>query len=307
MSRYKDMDPREQRIASLRRDGYLPVDVHGRPLVPLGNGPESQLARATHPIQEPRPVRVSKSLSVSDFRTLYTSTATANLAGWVLNTFATVAWRVDAQCSESFAAQCHDLLLGLMRAWFRDQRKKWPGLPFAAIWVKEVGRTLGLHSHFLVHVPHELRFDFRRWLERAAHRLVEAPNLNPFLLQEGRRLVHVSPNFDADTHEQWNVFRYMMKGLDPDALLMLRHDETHIKHLVREFGGVPVSSQGTVIGKRAGNTHDIGPAALRRMSRQFAIPPIWPESSLQGDALAYDDHFLKAGELGRQLASLPEI
>ncbi|WP_152569533.1 MULTISPECIES: hypothetical protein [Sphingomonas] len=307
MSRYKNLDPSEQRIASLRRDGYLPVDVFGRPRVPLGNGPESQLARATHPIQEPRLRTVSRGLTAKDFKLLYTSTAVANLSGWVLNTFATVAWRVDENCSETFAAQCHNDLLERMRAWFRDRRKSHPNLPYAAIWVKEVGRKLGLHSHFLLHVPYELRFDFRRWLERAAHKLIEAPDINPFKEDGTRRLVHVSPNFDADVAEQWNVFRYLVKGLEPSALLTLRHEEKHIKHLVREFAGIAISDQGRVMGKRCGNTHDVGPAALTALKQRFGTPVIWPEHSLQGDELGFDDRFIRAGHIGRHLGSLPEI
>jgi hypothetical protein len=249
-------------------------------------------------------VKKSSTITPDEFRRAFTAVATANLMGWVLNSFVTVSWRLGGISTDALAADCHDGLLGLMRCWFRDRRRGTACPRFAAIWVKEVGRTLGMHSHLLVHVPHTLRFEFRTWLVRAVHKIVEAPDILSSPERQGGRLVHVSANFDRETRDQWNVFRYLMKGLDPEAVLMFTTDRAHVRHLAREFGGIDSRPQGVIFGKRVGNSTDIGPSALRRLSCQSVVPAIWPKGAFEGEGLAYDDRFLRAGELCQDLNSL---
>lgn len=298
--RFRDLSPADQKIRSLRRDGYLPVDRNGRLRVPLGTGPESQLVLATFPIQERRPPKPTAFISSPKIKSAWLAGAAANYNGWPLNTFVTIAWRVAPGVSDCQAEGFHHDLLKLQSAWCRDERKrvgenKLP--PLAAIWTKEVGKHLGFHTHMLLHMPDCSYRTYLYWLKSAAHRLVGAPPVAVGATLSNLRLVHVS-RVNPHGPDQDNVFAYMMKGGDPTETLSVLMDGEHTRHLIAEFLGIKPKFQGVVLGARVGNSGAIGPKAQTPMLRSF-----W-DHSLQGAGLPSFNALLTRGELDRQLRGI---
>ena len=173
--RFRFLSPGEQRIAAMFRDGEDVVDRHGRARIPLGSGPMSQLTRAIYPMQQPRQKSASNVITLSEFQRAYEAVALANVQGLMLNTFLTVSWTVGGVNQPAVIDALHDRLFANMRAWAVDRGITMgsPEVPFAAIWVKEAGKKLGLHSHFLLHVPPPLFMKFRTWAYKATRRLLE--------------------------------------------------------------------------------------------------------------------------------------
>ncbi|MBC9032684.1 hypothetical protein IAG41_09795 [Sphingomonas sp. JC676] len=297
--RYKDLDPVEQRIAAMRRDGYEPVDWQGRPRVPLGNGPQSALVMATWDIQQKKSLKISDALTANELKRAWLATGSANLQGWLLNTFVTVAWNVAESMSDDRIAYLHRQLFALMGAWFRDERKriqKFGCPPLAALWVKEVGKFMGLHSHFLVHVPEEIYPGFRTWLIGAIHRLVNAPAVTLDMKPSRAKLLHVSRLPTA--HDQWGVFKYLMKAIDTNECFSVSTpDFPHQKYLAVEFADLKPKDQGAVVGARMGYSNSLGPK-----SQPAHLHDHW-QHSLQGGALPYDHSLLNMGLQMRSLKS----
>jgi hypothetical protein len=330
--RHKHLSDLDRRVLTMRQAGEDLHDRQGRARVQLGNGPESRLAQSI----QTRPQRTwteTDAISDADFKRLYEAVAVANLNGWVLNTFVTIAWQIadtkpEVQLSglaltgvppldaEKAARVRSRLVQGYQerflenaRAWFAYQRHTFGiDTPFAAIKVKEVGKTLGLHSHFLFHVPFDRRHHFRDWATKAAHKIVEAPRFSHRTRRHptGLRLIHVSPTFEEreSVDHQWRVFKYMMKGLDPDMIIGALSDRQHEKHLLTEFVKVETKPQGTVYGPRVGRTTDVGPEALARIQQEIGRCDIWPRLSFDDRELRYDNSFLRDGELSRQLRAI---
>jgi hypothetical protein len=297
--RFRDLSPTEQRLATAWRDGEDLVDRQGRARFALGGGPISQRLMAWQPLQQPRDKPVSDVITATEFLRMYKAVATANMQGLVLNTFLTVSWEVGGTHDPDYVASLHARLLASMQAWANDREKADQSIavPMPAIWVKEVGHQLGLHSHFLLNVPACLHVTFRNWVNKATRRLVELPAPDPRQPTPKLRLTHTSWLGD-DTRHQWNVFRYMMKALDEDVSVMV--DATHRRLLLREAAGVKPRDQGRVRGRRVGQTRNLGPATLRPLEAVKGSADIWGESD-QRDNLRYGDHFLRHGELRRTL------
>lgn len=297
--RYRFLSPTEQRIATMWRDGEDLVDRQGRTRVPLGNGPISRLVRATYPLQQPKRVATSNVITLPEFQRAYEAVALANVEGFVLNTFLTVSWTVGGVHGASHIHSLHERLFASMRSWVSDvqQTAGMPEFPFAAIWVKEVGKKLGLHSHFLLHVPTSLFHRFREWAHKATRHLLELPKPDPRMAASALRVVHCS-GFGNDCVQQWRVLKYLMKGLDADAAMPCVQSHHHF--LVAEFAGLKPSDQGTVAGPRFGRSRALGMSAFRKAEARYGRFNFWIEGKDQND-LPYDYRYLSHGELHRQL------
>ena len=307
--RFRDLPENEQRLASLRRDGEMLVDRSGRARVPLGDGFESQLARATHGWIEPKSPPITETITAAETKRAWCVAATSAYNGYLLNTFVTIAWGVADGVDDARARGMHVDLWKRMGAWFRDERHRQAlrarersnaaasPFPFSAIWVLEVGKVVGLHSHLIVHVPAESRMDFKNWLLNVAHKVVGAPKVTLTTQASINRLVHMS-NL-ADENAQCRVFRYMFKGLDPDdTFSVLDVEYGHQKHLAAEFLAIRARPQGRIVGKRTGCSNAFGP------SQQ----PGWLENSwkhsLQGNLGPAQARFVDQGEVARILAGI---
>jgi len=256
----------------------------------------------SNPVRHRRKKPVSDVITADEFLRMYKAVATANMQGFVLNTFLTVSWEIGNVKDAGFIESLHERYFASMRTW-ADDRAKAGGLdsvPFGAIWVKEVGHRLGLHSHFLIHIPAPLFVNFRYWSAKAARRLLELPAPDPRQPPSKLRLTHCSWLGD-DVGQQWNVFKYLMKALDADVSVLLDYD--HRRFLLKEWADIKPSPQGRISGRRTGSSHSLGPAVRKRLEAVKGATGIWREKH-QLDGLPYNDCFLHHGELRQSLMAI---
>lgn len=225
-------------------------------------------------------IPITDYLSADDFKKVHAAISAANFAGRTLTSFLTINWRLLGS-DEVKAAQQFKALRSRIQWWMRDRKVPWLGV---YVWENPVG---GLNSHLLFHLPVELLgpdkrtkgYDrrergFRPWLDQAMLDLIELPELpkGAYLLQW--RDANAFPG-------QWVWFRYMMKGLDPDA--WVRDADRRLVRLW-ELAGLELEKQGRVSGKRAGTTRNLGFRRLRQAGYQ---PPlgrgVWHAEQLYGD------------------------
>lgn len=87
------------------------------------------------------------------------------------------------------------------------------------VWVHENDVKRGFHSHVLTNVPHDLRKQFESWSRKCLGRLTKR-NFH-------RRAFRLVPSYAKTTTaavtRHWGWFRYVMKQLDPNAMVTQRH------------------------------------------------------------------------------------
>jgi hypothetical protein len=130
----------------------------------------------------------------------------------------------------------------------RSQQRlsKWAirrGFPLTMIWVREVGKNGGVHTHVLIHVPPPFMQDgtFQLTLERSFE-------------PDGSPLHHKAILIQPAYHPRGKLL-YNLKGVDP-------------KHAAK-FGIRP-ADQGELSGKRAGFTQNLGLARRNSTTRDVA-------------------------------------
>lgn len=263
MSSTKGMTESELRLRTMREGGIDPVDRQGRPRVPLGFGPEAELARGVYPIREQRVLAESRVLSSRDFLRLYKGVATANYNGWILNTFVTISWSLAGLTDPSAVRAAQGAFQERLTSWFHYRRKlnrQYP--PLAAIWVKEVGRTLGLHTHYLLHVPESERREFAAWARKSVATATRSQVRAFRKTARGQPMLVTHIKDRIEIGDQWNVFQYMAKGVDPDILTNVI-EPARLRVLTQEYTGLKrLSDEGTVIGQRCGRSKAISTAAF---------------------------------------------
>lgn len=306
MTSTRGLDETELRLRTLRESGFGPVDRNGRLRVPLGSGPESDRVQATYEIQERRVHRESRVLSNAEFERLYRGVAVANLEGLILNTFVTISWSLAGLDAPSSVREAQAKFQERMTSWFFDHADRGRRLPrYAGVWVKEVGRTMGLHSHYLLHVPQGYSALFGRWVRKSIARATES-SLGP--IRRGARghplyVTHVADlNFSVGA--QWNVLRYMAKGLDADGLTSV-FSASRRRMLAAEYTGLSkLSDEGVVVGQRCGRSRAISDAALAPWQHVYddVMGAEWRSAGRK--SFHYGPAFLARGELGRQLEGL---
>lgn len=306
MTTTRGLSETDLRLRTLRESGLEPVDRQGRLRVPLGWGPESDLARATFPIRELRSPRQSRVLTSRDFLRLYKAVAVANLEGLILNTFFTISWSLAGLDAPSSVGRAQEAFQERMTSWFYDQGDHERSFPrYAGVWVKEVGRTMGLHSHYLLHVPQGYSALFGRWVRKSIARATESSQGPVGRGARGHPLyvTHVADlNFSIE--EQWNVFRYMTKGLDPDGLTSV-FSASRRRMLAAEYTGLSkLSDEGVVVGQRCGRSRAISDAALAPWQHVYedVMEAEWRSAGRK--SFHYGPAFLNRAELGRQMAGL---
>jgi hypothetical protein len=181
---------------------------------------------------ECRPGRVSKTKRRSTYITkqqamnLMEALEFADTIGYPLNVSIDIFWEMFSGFTDERTrlARCQERI----SKW--SQRR---GFRLTMIWVREIGKNGGRHTHILLLLPSRFIEDgqFQAALERA---------LEP----EDEKAIMVQPAYDP-----LGKLKYMLKGLHPrDA---------------KEFG-IRASFQGLLEGKRVGCTENIGERARRR-------------------------------------------
>jgi len=162
-----------------------------------------------------------------------------------LNAFLTIHW--DNQGGDGTVQERNGRLRTNVRKWLgrKDQ-------DLAAIWVLERGVVSGLHGHYLIHVPRRLLAGFKdmlpQWTGVAALPRDQWPaeQLKPHVLGYGEDGIWQL----ARVYNSVGLQRYLLKG---------------VKDRWRSHG-IRHKDQGIVIGKRCGNTHNLGETARDRQA-----------------------------------------
>ncbi|KYG22517.1 hypothetical protein SE92_21755 [Bradyrhizobium sp. AT1] len=146
--------------------------------------------------------------------------------GAVMNTHLIILW-ADFGLDELQAARVLGLYLHEARKWLavgmgvrvRRIRNFRRGAEMHYVWVHENDVNRGFHSHVLTNVPRELQKQFDSWSRKCLARLTKR--------HVHRRAFRLAPSYAKTKSDKvarhWGWFRYLMKQLDPNAMIMQRH------------------------------------------------------------------------------------
>ena len=140
------------------------------------------------------------------------------------------------------------LLFKTQREWVNSR-----GGQFAAIWVREIGPTVGEHVHILLHVPANLQPEFAAKMRHWRRIIGPARGVGLVKTKTIRRTHHDGSEQSDSDRNLHAVLNYMLKGHDQasqQANLQLKRKDC-----------------GTVEGKRCGYTQNLGRSARRRNGR----------------------------------------
>lgn len=203
--------------------------------------------------------RESRELKAATVANLRAAAHFAPKAGVPFNLFKTIHWQ-KAGVSDPLAATGR--FLKLASDWIRSK-----GGTSAYVWVREAGDEKGEHVHILLHVPPALAPGLARrqrgWLQACG---AEWRRGVIYTERIGQSLRHATAGEvsgkDYLAHLK-AVVGYVLKGGEPVALEAL--------------GLERVETTGAVVGKRAGVSQNLGPAARRRYAKALPASP-QPES-----------------------------
>lgn len=104
--------------------------------------------------------------------------------------------------------------------------------------------------------------------------------------------------------DQWNVFQYMAKGMDPDILTNVVHP-ARLKVLTQEYTGLKrLSDEGTVVGQSCGRTKAISTAAFGLWRDEFDDVMDRARRNTDRGSFHYGPVFFNRGWIRRDLISL---
>lgn len=191
-----------------RGGDWVPVATTGR--LPLPEAMDLWLENAaTEAAADAAGQRVSHGITYSEFCDAYEAFAFANCCGVVLDTRVDVTWSTIGLVSEAMVARAHRAFLELLGVRLGQMTVS---LTYVA--VHEVGTTRDLHTHYTMFVPPGLAKPFERI---CATSLAAAAKRTLNLARDSRTLnVDVG---EQSVSSQWSRFRYVMKGVSPNAAL----------------------------------------------------------------------------------------
>ncbi len=179
-----------------------------------------RIAEREHPRREPSPHLFTKHydpevdgpgryLTASQVADLYSAVAYANSNGLVMNVHISITWGMLGIEDHTAAANalCYEFVKHL-RDWYQH---KVPNSPFVWLYVHEVGRTHGFHTHILTAIPVGLRPAFRKWVRA---RLAGAARLGIPPHKDASKVV--APPSDP-IGRQWWYLQYLAKGVSAEA------------------------------------------------------------------------------------------
>jgi hypothetical protein len=173
-------------------------------------------------------------LTPSNVRLIKQAVRHAITIGLRLNVMVTIDWEL---CGiDPHSGRSH--WLHLFYNWIRCR-----GHQTGFVWVMEGGGPLGIHSHILIHVPRELRVDFRK-RQRAWRKAVGVP--------WKARVMKLRPIGDDVCDLQW-VENYILKDRDAKA--------RRIFSLNRPSRYCPIA------GKRCGTSRNLGAGAIKKWQK----------------------------------------
>jgi hypothetical protein len=261
-----------------------------------------------------RATRVTRHLSADDVTRLYLAVLRANLQGMTLNYFATISWSTLGLEDDAEIQAATQALFARLREWSKRKRDVRTGQPapirLAWIWCHERGPEMGLHSHLLMHVPH--RCSSRTG--KVICRFLEAYTGRP-LVQEGpggiATFKPVEPRLKAAPGKsrgrvniypalifQRQITRYMMKGVDPDALVPVAAGRQRGQYLQDVLKIEDLSIPARILGKRCGySVQNLGAASFAGVADRLGFRSDEAEHLLARSGFAFDDEALVMHDL----------
>lgn len=187
----------------------MPVSTTGRLSIP--GAAEAWLARAAHEAAEVAAgARVISGITYAQFCDAYEAFSYANARGLIMDTRVDVTWSSMGLLTEVDILAAHRSFIDLLAARFQQA-----GMPFACVAVFEVGATRGLHTHYTMHVP-------QSYYATAFEELCETTLIcavgRKLTKSDGNRTMNVDLG-SSSIVSQWQRFRYVMKGVSPNAAL----------------------------------------------------------------------------------------
>lgn len=198
---------------------------------------------------------VRRHLSGRQFVNLYSAVSYANHLGIVMNVHVSITWKLLGIHSQEEATKA-------FRYEFFKHLQEWceyrmpNGHRFVWLYVHEVGRNHGFHTHLLTAIPDELRQDFRKWM---AMRMFGLSRSGP-VPKEAYEIV--APPSDR-IGRQWRYFQYLCKGIGGgEELASSVGTEPGVKaeSLIWVRGGRPADIR---CRKRCGVSNNIGAQARK--------------------------------------------
>lgn len=176
----------------------------------------------------PAPPKIKPAiLSAGDAMKVYNAMAFAMWAhSAVMDTHLIILW-ADFGLDERQAAKVLGKYLHEAQKWLavgtgvrlRRVRNPRHGAEMHYVWVHENDVKRGFHSHVLTKVPRELQKQFDSWSRKCLARLTKR--------HVQRRAFRLVPSYAKTKSDKvarhWAWFRYVMKQLDPNAMIMQRH------------------------------------------------------------------------------------
>lgn len=206
----------------------------------------------------------SRFLSAYEFMALWLAIVRANYAGLIFNVHLSITWSTFTSDADEFVAARQAAFLDRIRSWCAGLGQ----LP-AWIWVLERGRRRGLHSHILACVPLRLASSF----ETCVHNVLEeVTGSTPIFTTDGCSFF-VRHDDDYHLGAQWSVFRYLMKGLNPEAQVVASDIATGIRplHVAAMLNCV---EQGLISVPRAGIAEELSAAEMMLPWSSVGLEPI---------------------------------
>ncbi len=171
---------------------------------------------------------------------------------------ATISWECIRGFDPSSLLKCQGSTLRELGRWLRRR-----GIRPAFIWCIENGRRLGLHTHISIHIP----FSVFPFLQAKLERFIPGFEQNRRILEIAQDQGEQRPKYMWTATQRAGTCRYMLKGMDHRATLEVDGVTRNLGDLLGiEHRGV----QGTVLFKRLGVSHSLGPVARRRAGYEDA-------------------------------------
>lgn len=147
----------------------------------------------------------SRLITVEEFSELYSAVEFAVEFGLPPSGHVTLHWGILGSCSPDEVQAAFTAFRKCVHSWLCERR-----VPIIYLYSHENSPRAGLHTHFAVHIPLQLRREFRRYVRQWATRRYKRP--------PGRGVKTTGMGMDPIT--VWRVFSYLVKGYDHAAVLV---------------------------------------------------------------------------------------
>ena len=162
---------------------------------------------------------ITRHITRSQCANVYDAILFANYSGSTLNNMMTIVWKYAGLNTEEAICTAYEALTDRLRKFL-----EYHGCVPHYYAVFENGPKEGYHTHIAVHIPDRIRAEFKAWHAKNAARLCVDP-------KTVSRLMHVHMRRNNHIRSQWAIFKYLMKGLDPQ---LQRRELKMNPHLLRK-------------------------------------------------------------------------